>query len=184
MAESRVGFGAPDFVHKIRARDPALRAATASELFRRLAHRLVADVGVHGQSGGDRCVARHLLRDVDGHARLQRLCDHRVPKRHDGKTDRGLQIVETFIARDDDTLSIPGSWVVGIHVPHPETWEAVKKGDLNGFSMEAYERRGANRTDRDRGGDPAGAEAGDPREERDLGDRCCSDPEAASRGSP
>jgi len=61
-----------------------------------------------------------------------------IDVQHDGKTDRGLQIVETFIARDDDTLFIQGSWVVGIHVPHPETWEAVKKGDLNGFSMEAY----------------------------------------------
>jgi hypothetical protein len=48
----------------------------------------------------------------------------------------GCWIVESFIARDGDDLFIPGAWVVAIHIPELELWQAVKNGDLNGLSME------------------------------------------------
>ena len=49
----------------------------------------------------------------------------------------GCFVVESFIAREDDSIFIPGSWVVTIFVPDPILWKAIKNGDFNGFSMEA-----------------------------------------------
>jgi Putative phage serine protease XkdF len=45
--------------------------------------------------------------------------------------------VESFIARKDDQTFIPDSWVVGVHVNDDTTWGKVKKGEINGFSLEA-----------------------------------------------
>ena len=45
-------------------------------------------------------------------------------------------VVESFIARDDDPIFIPGSWVLGVHIPDPATWQLVKSGELNGFSLD------------------------------------------------
>lgn len=44
-------------------------------------------------------------------------------------------VVESFIARKGDPDFIEGAWVVGVHVPDPDIWAAVKAGKLNGFSM-------------------------------------------------
>lgn len=51
-------------------------------------------------------------------------------------------VVESFIARDNDPDFIPGSWVVGVHIPNKELWGAVKKGEYNGFSMYGLAGRG------------------------------------------
>ncbi len=56
---------------------------------------------------------------------------------HDNATTHGLEIVESFIARKDDDVFIPESWVVGVRVNDDELWEAVKSGEFNGFSMQA-----------------------------------------------
>ena len=45
-------------------------------------------------------------------------------------------VVESFIARDDDPIFIPGSWVLGVHIPDPAVWQMVKSGELNGFSLD------------------------------------------------
>ena len=50
----------------------------------------------------------------------------------------GSHIVESFIAREDDSIFIPGSWVLGVRVPDDETWELVKSGELNGFSIDGH----------------------------------------------
>ena len=50
--------------------------------------------------------------------------------------ESGCYVVESFIARDDDTVFIPGSWVLGVKVPDPEIWALVKSGELNGFSFD------------------------------------------------
>lgn len=50
----------------------------------------------------------------------------------------GSHVVESFIAREDDTIYIPESWCVGMHVPDPVMWEKIKSGEINGFSMEAF----------------------------------------------
>ncbi len=49
----------------------------------------------------------------------------------------GSHVVESFIAREDDSIFIAGAWVVGIHVADSEVWSRIKSGELNGFSMEA-----------------------------------------------
>jgi hypothetical protein len=55
---------------------------------------------------------------------------------HDNKL-YGCYVVESFIARSDDTTFIPGSWVMGVHVPDLAIWSAIKSGELNGFSLQA-----------------------------------------------
>lgn len=49
----------------------------------------------------------------------------------------GACIVESWIASKDDKTFIPGSWVIGMHVPHDGIWKAAKEGIINGFSLEA-----------------------------------------------
>jgi len=56
---------------------------------------------------------------------------------HKNDTTKGVEIVESFIAREDDQTFIPGSWVVGVHVPDDGIWGRIKSGELNGFSLEA-----------------------------------------------
>lgn len=48
----------------------------------------------------------------------------------------GSYIVETFIARAGDPTFIAGAWVIGVKVPDPALWAAIKKGELNGFSFD------------------------------------------------
>lgn len=60
----------------------------------------------------------------------------KVDVNHDRDDSNPVGVVESFIAREDDTLFIPGSWVVGVFVGDEVLWEQVKKGDLNGFSMD------------------------------------------------
>lgn len=50
--------------------------------------------------------------------------------------ESGCLIVESFIARKNDPDGfIEGAWVLGAHIIPDDLWEAVKKGDLNGFSF-------------------------------------------------
>lgn len=60
---------------------------------------------------------------------------------HDNETVPGIVVVESFIARKGDPDFIEGAWVVGVHVNDDATWAAIKKGELNGFSMEAMVQR-------------------------------------------
>ena len=53
----------------------------------------------------------------------------------------GAYVVESFIARDDDCVFIPGSWVIGVKVPDPELWAMIKSGELNGFSLDGKAMR-------------------------------------------
>lgn len=59
-----------------------------------------------------------------------------IDVRHDNKVVKAC-VVESFIARKCDDTFIPGSWVVGIHIEDDSVWNAIKSGELNGFSMEA-----------------------------------------------
>lgn len=51
------------------------------------------------------------------------------------QSECGAHVVESFIARDDDPIFIPGSWVLGVWVPN-DTWALIKSGDINGFSLD------------------------------------------------
>jgi len=48
----------------------------------------------------------------------------------------GCAVVESFIAREDDTIFIPGSWVLGVKINDAAVWNQIKKGELNGFSID------------------------------------------------
>lgn len=48
----------------------------------------------------------------------------------------GCKVVESFVAREDDSIFIPGSWVLGVKVFDPEIWGLIKNGELNGFSLD------------------------------------------------
>jgi hypothetical protein len=55
---------------------------------------------------------------------------------HDNRPN-GSIVVESFIVREGDQDFIEGAWVVGMHVADPELWAKVKKGEINGFSLQA-----------------------------------------------
>jgi len=55
---------------------------------------------------------------------------------HDNVARGDLKVIESFIARDDDPDFIPGSWVVGVYVGDDEVWEAIRSGEINGYSWE------------------------------------------------
>ena len=59
----------------------------------------------------------------------------KIDVQHNQK-ESGCVVVESFIARKNDPDGfIKDSWVLGIHVPSDDVWEAVKKGELNGLSF-------------------------------------------------
>lgn len=49
--------------------------------------------------------------------------------------NNGSKVVESFIARKGDDTFPEGAWVMGVHIPDDTLWEAVKKGEIGGFSM-------------------------------------------------
>jgi hypothetical protein len=68
------------------------------------------------------------------HDFMRNLLLSKVDVEHNLK-ESGAHVVESFIARPGDPDFVPGSWVLGVHVPDPSLWERVTKGDINGFSM-------------------------------------------------
>lgn len=66
-----------------------------------------------------------------------------IDTRHNNQKS-GAYIVESFLSRKGDPdFPIEGSWVVGIHVPDPELWAEIEKGELGGLSMEVVAKRKA-----------------------------------------
>jgi hypothetical protein len=86
-------------------------------------------------AGKDFATAEEIRKAAYNFVRSGRLT--KVDVMHGNKGQEGVQILETFIARDNDPDFIPGSWVVGIHIPDDALWAKVKKGEINGLSMEA-----------------------------------------------
>lgn len=70
--------------------------------------------------------------------------NQRVDVQHDNKVVANVEVVESFIAREDDPVFLAGSWVIGVHIDDDDTWARVMAGELNGFSMEALVRRHAS----------------------------------------
>ena len=61
----------------------------------------------------------------------------KIDVQHTNDLVPGAVVVESFIARKGDQDFIEGSWVVGVHIPDDATWGRIKKGEINGFSLEA-----------------------------------------------
>ena len=62
---------------------------------------------------------------------------------HGNKVIKGASVVESFVADPTETRFLPEAWVIGVHIPDPQLWAAIKKGEINGFSMEALVTRHA-----------------------------------------
>lgn len=58
----------------------------------------------------------------------------KIDVRH-STAESGARVIECFQARDGDPDFIPGSWVLGVWCPD-QVWSEVKKGELNGFSLD------------------------------------------------
>lgn len=61
----------------------------------------------------------------------------KIDVQHSNDLVEGASVVESFIARKGDPDFIEGAWVVGVHIPDNATWGQIKKGEINGFSLEA-----------------------------------------------
>lgn len=59
-----------------------------------------------------------------------------IDTNHDN-VPNGSYPIESFVARAGDPDFTEGAWVLGVKCPTDEIWEAVIRGDLNGFSFEA-----------------------------------------------
>lgn len=64
-----------------------------------------------------------------------------IDVQHNNRVIKGASVVESFVADEGQSQFIPGSWVVGVHIPDQELWDTIKKGEINGFSMEALVSR-------------------------------------------
>jgi len=62
--------------------------------------------------------------------------DQAIDTEHDN-VPNGSYPVESFIAREGDPYYAAGSWVLGIKINDFRVWNAVKSGELNGFSFQA-----------------------------------------------
>lgn len=65
----------------------------------------------------------------------------KIDVQHKNDLVDGACVVESFIAREGDPHFIAGSWVVGVQIDNDEVWGRVKKGEINGFSIEAMVQR-------------------------------------------
>ena len=86
-------------------------------------------------SGGDYMTKEDIQKAAYKFMKNQRL--DQVDTQHNNELVKGATIVESFIARKDDPVFIEGSWVVGMHIDNDEMWGKIKKGEINGFSLEA-----------------------------------------------
>lgn len=50
----------------------------------------------------------------------------------------GAEVVESFIARRGDPDYPENSWVMTVRLDEGPLWDAIKAGELNGFSLEAW----------------------------------------------
>lgn len=72
------------------------------------------------------------------HAFLSNAFVRNIDKDHDFRPQDGAYVAESFILRGQDPMfpnEKPGTWVVAIKIDNEETWNAVKKGELQGLSM-------------------------------------------------
>lgn len=69
---------------------------------------------------------------------MQNLKQRSVDSFHNNMVVDGACVVESFIARKGDPDFIEGAWVVGVHVDNDDVWEKIEKGEINGFSVEAW----------------------------------------------
>ncbi len=65
---------------------------------------------------------------------------------HDGRAVKDVYVIESWIKEDEQDKSnkygygdLPvGTWFVSMKIKNPKVWQAVKEGQLNGFSVSGY----------------------------------------------
>ncbi|KAA1180908.1 XkdF-like putative serine protease domain-containing protein [Paenibacillus sp. B2(2019)] len=72
------------------------------------------------------------------HLFMEKQHTYNIDKQHDLEVDKGF-VIESYIAPCDMTLGeqqiIKGSWVAAVKVTDDDTWEAIKKEEITGFSI-------------------------------------------------
>lgn len=68
------------------------------------------------------------------HRFMENLRLTRIDKQHNSEPDEGI-VVESFIARPGDPDFTPGAWVLGTKILKEETWQAILKGKITGYSI-------------------------------------------------
>ena len=69
---------------------------------------------------------------------------HKVNTNHNSREKKdGVYMMESYIVGDRNSSKVfpdlpEGSWVATFYIENDEVWEAIKKGDYNGFSLEGY----------------------------------------------
>ena len=63
-----------------------------------------------------------------------------IDTQHDN-IPNGSYPVECFIARKGDEEFREGAWVLGVKVEDDKIWSMIKKGDLNGFSVQFWVKK-------------------------------------------
>ena len=86
-------------------------------------------------SGGDYMTQEGIQKAAYKFMKHQRL--DQIDTQHNNELVKGPVIDQSFIARKGDPDFIEGSWVVGMHIDNAEMWDKIKKGEINGFSLEA-----------------------------------------------
>jgi hypothetical protein len=65
---------------------------------------------------------------------------------HDNKS-YAAHVVESFVARKGDPDFVEGAWVAAVFIEDVGLWDRVKKGELNGFSLEGLALRDTDPTE-------------------------------------
>lgn len=85
---------------------------------------------------GDTMTAEEI--EKAAHGFMERQNTYNIDKQHDLDADKGY-VVESYIAPVDMELGDQeikkGSWVAGVKVTDADTWTAIEKGEITGFSM-------------------------------------------------
>lgn len=66
---------------------------------------------------------------------------NQVDTNHNNEVVERACVIESFVARENDPDFIPGSWVVGVHIPDEQVWDMIEKQEINGFSLEALVKK-------------------------------------------
>src|SRR3990167_7984772 len=57
-----------------------------------------------------------------------------VDLQHDRESRAGVP-VESYTARDDDPIFLPGAWIMGTRVDDDEVWGRIVSGEITGYSI-------------------------------------------------
>ena len=63
-----------------------------------------------------------------------------VDLQHDRESRAGVP-VESYIARDDDPVFLPGAWIMGTRVDDDEVWDRINQGEITGYSIDVMARQ-------------------------------------------